>query len=81
MSGCVQTDRLSNQYKGMAIEFPAELLKGWCNCSWLAGNLIKLVTGGSQLMLRNFRVCNVGAVSSESTQTLSSVKMHLLLHV
>lgn len=67
MPGCVQTDWLLSQYKVMAIEFPAELLKGWYNSSWLAGNFIKLVTGSSQVMLGDFLVCNVGAVSSEST--------------
>lgn len=81
VSGCVQRDWLSSQYKVMTIEFPAEVLKGWCNSSWLAGNFIKLVTGGSQVILGEFLVCNVGAVSSESAQMLASVKMHLLQHV
>lgn len=75
VSGCVQTDWHSSRYKVMAIEFPAELFKQWCNSSWLAENFIKLVTGGSQVMLGDFLVCNVGAVSSESAQMLSSVKM------
>lgn len=38
--GCVQIGWLSSWYKVMAIEFPGELLKGWCNSSWLAGNLL-----------------------------------------
>lgn len=68
VSGCVQTDQLSSHYKVMTIEFPAEPLKGWCNSSWLAGNFIELVTGGSQVTLGDFLVCNVGAVSSEYTE-------------
>lgn len=31
VSGCVQISWLSSSYKVMAIEFLAELLKGWCN--------------------------------------------------
>lgn len=78
---CVQTGWLSSWYKVMAVEFHAELLKGWCNSSWLGGNWIKPITRGSWVISGDFLPRNAGTVCSDSPPALSSVKMVLVQHV